>query len=240
LNPFPDFVNPLGEKLVVERFIAAARAAGTVDTLVLSTSNWAPFHPTWLAENPAYPLKDFVGSKWEAEEALRASGFKQYTILRPSWLVHNYALPHAMMGYPDFAATGKLRTAMRPDQPIAHLDAYDVGKFASAALLDPARFAGKEVTLAVGNVTLNEVGRELSEISGKEVPVEYVPAEEFMKDPSNMFSMMRGVLGMWTTLKGNTITEEQLALQKSFGIELTPVRKALERYKDTLVTTTRA
>ncbi|KAJ7695802.1 hypothetical protein B0H17DRAFT_1198576 [Mycena rosella] len=59
-----------------------------------------------------------------------------------------------------------------------HLDAVDVGQFAAAALLDPARFAGTEIELVGERLTLDEVAAHLAAAVGAEVTVRYHTEEE--------------------------------------------------------------
>jgi len=205
-----------------------------VDTLVLSTSAWVPFHEQWLKEDPDYPVKDRTGDKWAAEAAIRGAGFKYYTIFRPPWLVHNYAAPINAFHFPQFATIGELHTPINVDQPIAHLDAYDIGRFAAAALLDPARFTGQELSLAVGNFSIREAARELEAVIGSKIPVVQLDAVDFIGDESNLMNRVRGGSAKWTNEKGIFLTEEQIKLQNSFGIELTTLRAAFERNKSAL------
>jgi len=179
-------------------------------------------------------LKDFNASKYSAEEAVRGAGLKYYAIFRPPWLVHNYAsLPNALH-FPDLREVGELRTAIRVDLPIAHLDAYDVGRFAAAALLNPAPFASKEITLAAGNYTIKDAGRELEVVTGSKIPVVQLDPADLIKDQGHFMNHIRGIIAIWTNEKGMAITEEQLVLQNSFGIEPTTIRAAFERIKDEL------
>jgi len=195
---------------------------------------WAAFHEQWLKEDPNNPMKDFTASKWSAEEAVRGAGFKYYTIFRPPWLVHNYAAPANALHFPELSTVGELHTPINLDLPIAHLDAYDVGRFAAAALLDPARFAGKELPLTAGNISIREAARELEAVIGTKISVVQLNPADLVNDEVNFMNRIRGLSATWTNLKGIPITEEQLALQKSFGIEPTPLRAALERIKAAL------
>jgi len=179
-------------------------------------------------------MKDYTASKWGAEEAVRGAGFKYYTIFRPPWLLPNYGAPVNAIHFPEFPTIGEIHTPMNVDLPLAHLDSYDIGRFAAAALLDPAKFAGKELPLTAGNFSIREVARELEAVIGAKIPVVQLDAEEFIKNEDHFMTRMRGLAAKWTNLKGLTVTEEELALQKSFGIEPTPLRVAFERIKDIL------
>eukprot|EP01119_Soliformovum_irregulare_P003449 TRINITY_DN13982_c0_g1_i1.p2 TRINITY_DN13982_c0_g1~~TRINITY_DN13982_c0_g1_i1.p2 ORF type:complete len:154 (-),score=41.99 TRINITY_DN13982_c0_g1_i1:379-840(-) len=84
------------EKLGVKLFVGdlnnvEARSAGTVDTLVISTSYYAGDHPKYLAEDPNYLTANYYASKLGGEEAVRDSGISHWTILRPSWLFQRTA-----------------------------------------------------------------------------------------------------------------------------------------------------
>ena len=179
-----------------------------------------------------------MASKHAAENAVRNAGFKFYTIFRPSWLVHNYAAPTNALYFPEFPAIGEIHTPINVDLPMAHLDAYDVGRFATIALLDPARFAGKELPLTAGNFSIRGAARELEAVIGSKIPVVQLDPAELIKDQTNFMTYMRALIATWTNEKGTPITEEELALQNSFGIEPTTLRTAFERNKADLPLTT--
>jgi hypothetical protein len=67
-------------------------------------------------------MRYYYSRKFAIEKAVCSSGIKNYSILRPSFLIHNY---HILgVTYPLAAVN-------------ANFDPYDVRKFAAAAFLDP-------------------------------------------------------------------------------------------------------
>ncbi|KAJ7047612.1 putative NmrA-like family domain-containing protein [Mycena alexandri] len=142
LNPAPG-----AETRVAEIFVAAARAAGTVTSFVLSTAFKAELYDDWSEIKTEWPfLASYYTNKTGAEKAIRASGFT-YTILRPGWLMHNYIGAATAYQFPEYPTDRVLAVSYPREYRVGHLDGADVGKFAAAALLDPLRFAGKELEL---------------------------------------------------------------------------------------------
>ncbi|KAJ7485570.1 hypothetical protein FB451DRAFT_1230318 [Mycena latifolia] len=181
LNTFPKFTNPDGEAPDAETFVAAARAAGTVTSFVVSTSfivSTIDQCAEWDTLKPQFPfLELYYNSKAGVERVVRASGFA-CTILRPGWLMHNYIAPGPAYHFPEYMSARVLTVSCARDFRMDHFDAADVGQFAAAALLDPARFAGAELDLVNERLTFEEIAANLSEAVGAEVKVKYRTEEE--------------------------------------------------------------
>jgi uncharacterized protein YbjT (DUF2867 family) len=80
---------------------------------------------------------------FEIENAVRQISLTYYTILRPSFLMHNYLQSLCMAHFPNYGVYIEYLKGRKT----AHFDPYDIGKFAAAALLDPKRFSGHEIEL---------------------------------------------------------------------------------------------
>ncbi|KAH7100767.1 NAD dependent epimerase/dehydratase [Auriculariales sp. MPI-PUGE-AT-0066] len=241
LNPMPDFINPDAERAWVQRFIDAARSVspGKLRTLVISTVSTVSHHAEWLAEDPSYPMHNYSGSKLAAEEAVRASGVPNITILRPPWLMSNYLLPMLYFHFPSVAAGGEIiemRTPMGLDNPIAHLDPRDIGRLASAALLHPERFAGKTLAPGWKNVTIVEVAREIEAVTGRKIRVVHQDVEELKRsdDPVKKFL---GSVAEWRNVRGHDLTDGELNEVRALGFEPRSLRTFLEDHKELLWTT---
>lgn len=244
MNPFPDFGDPAAEAAQVERVLAAARKAGTVDTVVLSTSTLAATHLEWLFEGSDYPepLKTLGQSKHLAEEALRsdkARWLKHTTILRPPWLTYNFTSPSGRMHFPEWWTEGVLKTSILPDVPMAQLDAGDIGRVAAKVLLAPEAFTGLELPLAVGNICMQEAFRVIGEVTGTQLSAKWVDPKTLLAEPEkgkavDVFGRLRGGVGWSCNVKGSVLTQEDFEKQKVFGVELTPLRRSLENLRDEL------
>ncbi|KAJ7742700.1 putative NmrA-like family domain-containing protein, partial [Mycena maculata] len=173
LNTYPDFTDPNGEARQAETVLAAARAAGTVTSVVVSTVSHTTLHEDWGVVKADLPfLSQYYISKSGVERVVRAAGFT-YTILRPGWLMHNWIAPGPALHFPEYASSRVLTVSYPRDFRLDQLDAADVGQAAAAALLDPARFAGAELTLGHEGLTFDEIAAHLSEAIGEKVTVKY-------------------------------------------------------------------
>ncbi|KAJ7764555.1 biotin-protein ligase [Mycena maculata] len=122
-----------------------------------------------------------------------------------------------------------------PGMAFPELDAADVGQVAAAALLEPARFAGAELTLlGPEGLTFDEIAAHLSEAIGKEVTVKYRTAEETAEVRKTMPAVETQIWAptvprvedtklaeygfRWTTFK-EFLEREKTAIRKTVGIE---------------------
>ncbi|KAJ6451713.1 NAD dependent epimerase/dehydratase [Mycena vitilis] len=227
LNTFPDFTNPNGEAQVAETFVAAARVAGTVRSFVVSTVYKTGLYEDWSTQKDTIPfLAQYYGSKAGAEKVVRASGFT-YTILRPGWLMHNYIGLGPRYHFPEYASQRVLTVSFPRDYRMEHLDAADVGQFAAAALLDPQRFARKELELINELLTMDEIAAQLSEAIGAEVKVKY-RTEEQTKEVQKVLPTIERQL--WAP----TVKHADPSQLAEYGLRLTTFREFLEREKDAI------
>jgi uncharacterized protein YbjT (DUF2867 family) len=85
LNTFPDFANPDGEVGQARNIVAAAKAAGTVKVVVVSTVHMAAEQAELTKERKDYPLLNYYyARKAGVEKVVREGGFESWTVLRPT------------------------------------------------------------------------------------------------------------------------------------------------------------
>ncbi|EJD50450.1 NAD(P)-binding protein [Auricularia subglabra TFB-10046 SS5] len=235
LNLVPAFPDPDSERNQAQRFVDAARAAGTVESIVHSTGLNADKHKQWVAELPGaeygFPMRLYFQSMAAAEDVIRTSGIKNWTIVRPPWLDYNYLLPHCVSRFPKLHTERKLTTALHADLPLAHLDADDLGVWAAAALLDPPKFAGKELDLAAENLTLVEVVRALEKFAGVEIATEFIEPAELAKDTSSQLKPIMAAVADWQNTKGLSVSPEAIAELRTYGLPLKSFTEFLEKNK---------
>ncbi|EJD43462.1 NAD dependent epimerase/dehydratase [Auricularia subglabra TFB-10046 SS5] len=229
--PIPSQTDPEAEPKLAQLCVDVARAAGTVESLVLSSAINADKHAQWLAD-PEYTMKQYYYSKSAAEEVVRASGIAHWTILRAPWLDQNYIPPHSRFHYPRMHSERKLVTAIGTDKQLAHLDAHDIGRWAAAAFLDPPRFAGKALALAAENLTIGQAARALSKAAGFEITAEVIEPADWLKDTTNPLAPIHAAIATWFNKVGSSISEAELAEVKSYGIPLTTFEEFLAKNKD--------
>jgi hypothetical protein len=105
--------------------MAAARAAGIRHVVHSSVSNTGAFDSMagWVEGRWE---RNYWESKRDAEDHVRHAGFPTYSILRPAFMMDNFAIPKAQRMFPDLAE-GKILTAIEPETPMVLIAAEDIG-----------------------------------------------------------------------------------------------------------------
>ncbi|KAF7360549.1 NmrA domain-containing protein [Mycena venus] len=215
------------EARAAERFVAAAHAAGTVKSFVVSTVFKADAYANWEEKKAEIPfLSQYYGSKAGVERVVRASGLT-YMILRPGWLMHNYIALGPRYHFPEYASERVLAVSCPRDWRMEHFDADDVGQFAAAALLDPKKFSGKEIDLINEQLTFEEIARDLSEAIGAEVKVKYRTEEETKEALKVVPGVERQIWAPMLPYPDSTKLVE-------YGFRLTTFKEFLEREKNAI------
>lgn len=172
----PDVTGTDSERRHGHTLVQAALAAGVrqfVHTSVDRCGDHLDF-PGWQGGywNPKYWT-----DKWDVELAVRAAGFASWTVLRPVFLMDNFAEPKARFMFPHLSR-GEIVTALHATTRMQLIAADDVGSFAQAAFDDPQRFNGQNLSLAAEALTMGEVAAIISRVLGSSVTaVTVTPAE---------------------------------------------------------------
>ncbi|KAJ3135411.1 hypothetical protein HK100_002682 [Physocladia obscura] len=231
LNTFP--AEPeRGEIKQAELFVAAAQAAKTVTTFVVSTVFHSSEKLEFVSAKPGYAfLKFYYTQKKGVEQVVKAAGFQYWTILRPDWLYYNYLAPPSKIHFPKYQSDHILTVSHEPSFKQTHFDPADVGKFAAAALAEPDKFHGETIELSHEPLTYTEIAGYLSKASGVEVIVEYRSQEE-----TESLLATIPVLESQLLAKELKFDYDAHALEK-YGIELRTLSEFLEREKPRLFET---
>ena len=115
--------------------------------------------------------------KWAVEEAVRHAGFAHWTILRPSFILQNLLPPKASVLYPQLDR-GELLAPIAADAAVQLIAGEDIGRFGSAALLDPARFDRETIELSAETMTIGEMAATLGETLELDVRARSVGPDE--------------------------------------------------------------
>lgn len=232
INPFPDFSGDpaRSEGVQAANFVDAARAAGTTH-LVISTSLMTGEHEAFLAADPNYPLKAYHESKIAAEAAVVGSGLR-WTVLRPPWLFQNYLAPQSDQYFPALSGPAhELATPIAPDMRFAHLDAYDVGRFAAAALFDSEKFNGQIIKLGGALLSVRDAAAALSKFAGREVPLRTVDVAEVAQEV-HPTAGMRAAVAAWQNKQGGNFTPAEIEQVHAWGVPLNTFEEFLEHNKE--------
>ncbi|EGE77690.1 hypothetical protein RJZ56_001525 [Blastomyces dermatitidis] len=236
-NPSASIVD--SERQRAASILAACHDAG-VKYVVASTAIYTGDRHLWDTPEAEAIGYHYSRSKAGIEDAVRSSGLSGgWTILRPGWIMSNYLVPVSPFVYPELPVEGLLKHSYESGAGFEHVDEEDVGKYAAAALLEPERFVGREITLASGWLSVEDVAAEMSRVSGREVKVSKRTAEEQKE------AVRKGNLALefelWASLVGDKVHEARWKAKGSkppeeeFGIPLTGFEEYLQREKEVLL-----
>ncbi|KAJ5661819.1 uncharacterized protein N7477_009435 [Penicillium maclennaniae] len=147
-----------------------------------------------------------------------------WVILRPGNFMTNFLNPVVRM-YQGLVETNTFTTAFARDTILPMVDPDDIGKFAAAAILDPARFNQKEIEIASQMMGVEDVMRDLSEATGRNIKANFMSEEE-IKINAAQDPMVRAQLAM----RDLSLFVEMEKI-KSWGIELGSFANFLTREK---------
>lgn len=149
------------------RLIETAHEAG-VRQLVHTSVRAAGTHEDFPRWGTGYWFEKYWTDKWEIEEAVRHAGFASWTVLKPVFMMDNFAAPKAEFMFPHLRQ-GEIATALHADTKMQLIAGDDVGAFARAAFVDPERFHGQDIDLAAEELTMSEIAELLSCVLSKRV-----------------------------------------------------------------------
>ncbi|MGP3791498.1 NmrA/HSCARG family protein [Pseudomonas sp. B392_1p] len=175
----PDSAGTDAERRHGQALVDAALAAGVthfVHTSVCEAGKHTGF-PRWES---GYWWQKYWTDKWDVEEAVRNAGFPFWTVLKPAFMMDNFAQPKAQYMFPHLQQ-GKIITALLPATRMQLIAADDVGVLARAALDSPERFKHKNIDLAAEALTMEEVAATLGRALGKSVSAQSLTPEEAIK-----------------------------------------------------------
>ncbi|KAE8402415.1 NAD(P)-binding protein [Aspergillus pseudonomiae] len=231
LNVSPSLPDTESEVIHAKNIIDAAAASGTVTTIVYSSVTMTGKHEEFPNWGPDYPMAWYWRNKAQIESMVREAGVQYWTILRPAFLMQNYHQPTASYMFPELVQKGVFLTAYKPRSTMTVLDPGDVGKFAAAAIVNPAAFNKHEIDLGVEFLTPAEIVRELSRVSGKGIALQFYDEKEArdlaVRDP-------RLYAQLWTNEVGYQVNFEEL---EKYPIRLTKFSEYLAKHQDEVLET---
>ncbi|KAF3388854.1 NmrA-like family domain-containing protein 1 [Penicillium rolfsii] len=224
LNLSPNHTNATAEVEQARQILAIAKEVGVqhvIYTTALGTNN-----PEALKHwDPNSLVGTALSGKRIIEEEVRHSGFKSWTILRPGNFMTNFLFPLVRM-YGGFVETGTFITAYSKDTVLPMVDPNDIGKFAAAAVLDPAKFHRMEIEIASQMMGIEAVLNDISQATGRELQTVYLSDEE-IQEQSRQNALIYVQLAMRDL--SQFVDMDQL---KKWKIELGTFSQFLERERE--------
>ncbi|KAJ5115665.1 hypothetical protein N7456_000013 [Penicillium angulare] len=180
LNVSPSFRGDGAELRQATNVVRAARASGTVTTLVYTSVcavDQREQFPGWVDGSMSSVMKGYFESKAAIEELVRSAGFMHWTILRPPVFMTNYLLPSVRGYFPELAKSCTLRTAMPTGKRTMLIDPNDIGRLAAAVLAAPTQFSHRALDIGGEALKTEEIAEAISEISGREIAIDQIPRD---------------------------------------------------------------
>ncbi|PTB41772.1 hypothetical protein M441DRAFT_26939 [Trichoderma asperellum CBS 433.97] len=223
LNFSPDFNDWTAELRWAKSIIASARNAGAKH--ILYSSGFAVNAPEKLQYwDPNSVMAIVLLSKQSIEKEVRGAGFDYWTILRPGNFMANYLPPKVMM-YGDFPQSGVWHTALLKETKLPMIDEDTIGRFTSAAILNPTKFTGQEIEIADELLGPEQILEELSATAGRQLKAEYMSDAVIEEKKSNPF-----ILGQFAMR--DMVQFVDMEKVKSWGVPLSSFNAYLQREKD--------
>lgn len=191
-----------------------------VHTSVAATSRYNEF-PKW---GTGYWFEKYWTDKWDIEEAVRTAGFPSWTILKPAMIMENFTEKVDFM-YPDLKE-GKMETVTFLDTPIDHVSVKDLATFVCAAFEKPEKFNKHNIELASEAISYKEIGKIISETTGKKINVSTITKKEAEKKGTHPFAIAGEE---WNNEVGYNV---DIDLLKTYNIKLTSFKEFAEENKD--------
>ncbi|KAH6653262.1 hypothetical protein BKA67DRAFT_569023 [Truncatella angustata] len=230
LNTFPI---PGLEAQQAQAIVEACKKAG-VETIVAATTQGTSDKAMWNdAETKECGMLEYYLSKAAVEDIVRRADFRAYTILRPAFIHFDYLLPNAWYNYPRLPSHGELDHACNENARIPQTDGHDIGKYASAALLDPAKFGGQEIDMGNETPNIEEIRAVLAKVSGRDVRARKRTPEEEEEAKTSLWAQR---FHLFANVKDfGIIPGHAKEVQTKFGIPFTSLENALQRDKAALL-----
>lgn len=226
---FPDLMGGDNDLVEARNIITAVQDAKVKQLIYGSVARIGTqenFDKVYAEMDESSFLKGYFIKKFKLDQLVRDSGVESWTIIKPPTFIQNIVWDQSVaMFYPDLAASGTFYTAVDHNLKQWWVDGSDVGKFAAAAIRDPAKFHQKEITFGTEGLNAHEIVAKLSKARGKEVKLGVWTDEEWEVKKANPFysiGPLQNAMGF----------DPSIGEEEKYGVELTSIDEWLEKNKE--------
>lgn len=124
-------------------------------------------------------------NKFRVEQTVRELNFPSFTIMRPAFFMENFLSPWFKPGIDQ----GKLMVALKPETSLQMIAVEDVGKYGLWAFENHEKLNGRAFDISGDSLTMPEVAKVISSVSGKHVVFDPPPIEA-VRQSSMDYAMM--------------------------------------------------
>jgi uncharacterized protein YbjT (DUF2867 family) len=122
-------------------------------------------------------------SKYRTEEHIRSSGMR-FTIIRPVFFMENW------LAMRQSIEEGAIRLPLRSETRLQMVAVDDIGGLVAAAFEHPGKWQGRAFELAGDELSMADVARNFTRITGREVRYHAVPWSEFESSAGKDLTLM--------------------------------------------------
>ena len=218
--------NDPDNEIVTGRALIEAAIRGGVDTVV---------HTSVARAGDQESFVDWDKGRWEplywngkaaVIDMVKAQGFRHWVVLKPAMIMEDIVPPQADLQFASLRERGRFETAIAASTGIDWIAAQDIGAFAAAAFMNPARFHGHEIDLAAETFTLPEVAAKIAKATGKPVSAVTLSEEEMLAKPYGELMYQHE---SWNNVEGYKV---DLAAARSWGVPLTTLDEFIAQNRD--------
>ena len=123
-------------------------------------------------------------SKHKVEEHLRSSGL-QYSILRPVFFMENW-----QRAFGESIRSGQLQQPLSPTANLQMIAVDDIGAFAALAFEHPGKWKNRTISLAGGELSMQQIADEFSRVTARDVKYVQVSWDQFEKNMGRELTVM--------------------------------------------------
>ncbi len=125
-------------------------------------------------------------NKWRIEDTVRSLGFPSHAILRPVFFMENLLSPW----FKPAIDQGQLAMAVKPTTRLQMIAVEDIGKYGRWAFDQHQKLKGREIDIAGDELTMPEVAKVLSQVSGHRVEHAPPPIEAVRQSSADFAAML--------------------------------------------------
>ena len=245
---FPTSESPIPEYTIGYNVITAAEKAG-IQYMVHTSVDRAGEHESFAGWNEGTWANSrmYWLAKSHVIDLIKVSKIPHWAVLKPAYMMENFIPPKAIGVYP-LLNKGLLVSGLNKDTRLTMMSEDDQGKLIAEAFSNFGKFDKQEIPLAGDSLTMEEIAKTISEVTGKQVMDVYKTREELMKD-EDMRAALESLFGgkgistdnilsatadsyEWDNAIGYTAN---IAKANSYGVKISTFREWCERHKDDFV-----
>ncbi|RYP66872.1 hypothetical protein DL769_005904 [Monosporascus sp. CRB-8-3] len=184
--------DPGRERVHAENLVRAARAAGCIRQVVVSSSIGVfTYDGSGNSHRHSIFFDRVMAAKEAGEQAVSTSGSGgeadwRWTLLRPALFMTNFLAPQVDYFSPGFRADGVWRSTMTAESRLALVEPADIARVAAVVMKHADNFHGRALGVAGDVLTVQEALKQLGNVTGRSYQPYFMSEEEIDKQKESL------------------------------------------------------